>query len=98
MNNRREFLKLLSAACIAASAGIALTTDQRKLVVRHMRQFSLLDGWHEHRFDVLIDGQMYSVDARSEHAVLTEREIEPMLAVLNKHVRAIHGADVLVSA
>lgn len=98
MSNRRDFLKLISAACIAASAGLALTPEQRKLVVRHTHAYSMYDSWHEHRFEVRIDDNVYVVDARSEHEALTEREVGPMLLVLNNHVQALHGEEIQVTA
>lgn len=84
--NRRDFFKGLAVACMAASAGIELLPEQRELVARHRSVYDLQHDRFVHRFDVVVDGSQYCVDAFSAKKALTEDEARLMLDALERHI------------
>lgn len=84
--NRRAFFNAVTAAVIAASAGISLRDDQKKLVAKYRRQYDLYEDRFLHRFEVRADGNAYYVDGMTREEALKEHEITTMLTAIERYI------------
>lgn len=102
--NRRCLLKAITAAvALSAAGGIGISESvgefkKKKLRARHFSQWDVANDQWINRIDVVLRESLkgakvqYGVDFISENKIPDEeREIEPALSVLCRHIEFHHG-------